>query len=138
MVRPAVINDLDSINAIGEEYHDNFKRLFHLETEFNNQYSIILVSENNSIINGYLYAYQLQDNIDLLSIVVASNYRNKHVGTDLLSYLINHYKGYSITLEVATDNIKAINLYQKFAFKVENTRKKYYNNTDAYLMRRTK
>ena len=41
----------------------------------------------------------------------------------------------SVTLEVRISNIKAINLYQKFNYKIVATRKHYYDNgEDAYLM----
>ena len=39
-------------------------------------------------------------------------------------------------LEVAVDNDVAINLYEKFGFKIIHTRKKYYGKKDAYVMER--
>ena len=39
-------------------------------------------------------------------------------------------------LEVNTENIAAINLYKKFNFEIINTRKKYYEGKDAYIMER--
>ena len=41
-----------------------------------------------------------------------------------------------ITLEVATKNIPALNLYEKFGFEVIHVRKNYYKDDDAYLMSR--
>ena len=40
----------------------------------------------------------------------------------------------TITLEVVTDNIPAIKLYEKFGFEIINVRKKYFNGKDSYLM----
>ena len=43
-----------------------------------------------------------------------------------------------ITLEVASKNIAAINLYEKFGFEIVNVRKNYYpDGDDAYLMARS-
>ena len=39
-----------------------------------------------------------------------------------------------ITLEVNVDNTPAIKLYEKFGFEIVNTRKKYFNDKDSYLM----
>ena len=40
----------------------------------------------------------------------------------------------NITLEVRSDNKKAIHIYEKYGFKKVTTRKKYYNDTDGILM----
>lgn len=55
----------------------------------------------------------------------------------LLETLIDFSKtrACSITLEVSTQNIIAIHLYEKYGFQSLGTRKKYYNNKfDAYIM----
>lgn len=137
MVRKATVDDVDEINKLGELLHHNFKRLFHIETEIESKYGIVLVSESNNVIDGFLYAVHLGDNIDLLSIVVSVDKRCQGIGRQLLKFLIdNECCDESITLEVAVNNIEAIKLYEKFHFEVENIRRKYYNNLDAYLMRR--
>lgn len=138
MIRKAQIIDVEQINVLGETLHNNFTKLFHIETEIDSKYGIVLVSEKNNKINGFLYAMALGDNIDLLSIVVDSNERCQNIGTELISFLVGNYccQGRSITLEVAVDNIAAIALYKKHGFVVESIRKCYYNGVDAYLMRR--
>ena len=40
----------------------------------------------------------------------------------------------NITLEVSTENQKAINLYEKFEFKKKAMREKYYQGIDGILM----
>lgn len=107
-----------------------------MESEINSNISILLVSVDNNIVNGYLYAQDLGDNIDLLSVFVDNKYRLKHIGSSLLENLINEYPDKTITLEVEENNESAIALYKKFNFKIVNTRKNYYKDGDAYLMKR--
>lgn len=107
-----------------------------MESEINSNISIVLVSVDNNIVNGYLYAQDLGDNIDLLSIFVDNKYRLKHIGSSLLDFLINEYPDKTITLEVEENNESALALYKKLNFKIVNTRKNYYKDNDAYLMKR--
>ena len=138
MIRKANITDVNRINVLGSNLHENFIKNFHIESEINSELAIVLVSEDANNINGYLYALDFGDNIDLLSIFVDENKRNKNIGLSLLKYLINNYcyqNKKTITLEVSSQNIAAYNLYRKLQFKIVNKRKNYYKNHDAYLMK---
>lgn len=135
MIRKATKKDIFAINKLGDKLHANFTTTFHIETEIDSTIAIVLVSEDSNSINGYLYALDFGDNIDLLSIYVNEESQGKHIGTNLVKYLINNNKDKRITLEVASNNLKAYNLYKKLGFKIVNIRKKYYNNDDAYIMK---
>ena len=138
MIRVASSKDVDEINTLGSILHENFASTFHIETEIDSELAIVLVSENPDYIDGYLYALDFGDNIDLLSIFVAEEKRNKNIGTKLLKYLINNYcyqDDKTITLEVSCSNIPAYTLYKKVGFKVVVKRNKYYGNEDAYIMK---
>ena len=91
MIRVASSKDVDEINTLGSILHENFASTFHIETEIDSELAIVLVSENPDYIDAYLYALDFGDNIDLLSIFVAEEKRNKQIGTKLLKYLINNY-----------------------------------------------
>lgn len=138
MIRLAEEKDINQINLLGETLHNNFSKLFHMETEIINKNAIVLVSTKEETVNGFLYVLDFGDNMDLLSIVVDKECRGQSIGSNLLKHLIDNccYQGKTITLEVAVDNLAAIALYKKFGFIVENVRKCYYNGVDAYLMRR--
>ena len=138
MIRVASSKDVAEINTLGSILHENFASTFHIETEIDSELAIVLVSENPDYIDGYLYALDFGDNIDLLSIFVAEEKRNKNIGTKLLKYLINNYcyqDDKTITLEVSSANIPAYTLYKKLDFKVVGKRNKYYGNEDAYIMK---
>ena len=136
MIRTAQQKDIKFINELGEQLHKNFSSLYNLNEIINSKLTILLVNEEKEI-NGYLYAVNLSDNIDLLSIYVADGYRNKNIATNMIKYLIDNYCYHdkTITLEVAVNNLAAIKLYKKFGFEIVNIRKKYYGDTDAYLMK---
>lgn len=136
MIRKAIKKDIKYINDLGNKLHENFATTFHIETEIESNLAIVLVSEDNFGINGYLYALDFGDNIDLLSIFVDEEKRGKQIGTNLVKYLINTNKDKTITLEVNCNNIIAYRMYKNLGFKIVNIRKKYYNNDDAYLMKR--
>ncbi len=139
MLREAGTKDISLLNKIGEQVKPNFKDLFALDTEINNENAIILVYEESKKILGFLYALDLIDNIDLLYIIVDKDAQNKQIGTKLMQYFITNYqKDKTITLEVSVDNTIALKLYQKFDFKEVNRRKGYYHGIDAYLLRRDK
>lgn len=138
MIRVASNKDVTEINKLGSNLHENFVSTFHIETEIDSELAIVLVSENPDYVDGYLYALDFGDNIDLLSIYVAEEKRNNHIGTKLLTYLINNYcyqDNKTITLEVSCANIPAYEMYKKLNFKIVGKRSKYYGTEDAYIMK---
>jgi len=63
----------------------------------------------------------------MLAVMVAPYYQEKGIGTALMKTLLDEADGelslYRIELLVLTENNAAINLYKKFGFKIEATRK---------------
>jgi len=114
--------------------HHNFIKNYHIETEIDNKIAIVLVADINNIV-GYLYALDLGDNIDLLSIFVDKNSRYQHIGTDLIKSLKKLSFNKTITLEVSNKNEAAIALYKKNDFKEVGIRKNYYEDSDAIIMK---
>ena len=137
LIRKANIGDITRINELGCMLHDNFVTLFHMESELSNEDAIILVNEEDNQVNGYLYALQSIDNIDLLSIIVDTSFRRKGIATEMFNYLVNNYcyQTKTVTLEVADNNTDAIKFYEHIGFKSVNVRKNYYKGHDAYLMK---
>ena len=135
MIRKAIIDDINTINILGEKLHNNFKKTFHIETEINNEFATVLVCELDCKVVGYVYAINLIDNFDLLSLFVSEDYRNNNVGKMLVTKLQETVKDKPILLEVSDKNINAINLYSKTGFEIINVRKNYYEDSDALIMR---
>ncbi len=105
---------------------------------FKNPYTKIIVSSTD-IINGVLVFDYIYDRIEINYIIVAKKYRNCHIASQMISFLIAFAKAKkvnNITLEVNKNNKKAIALYKKYKFKGVGIRKNYYGSNDALLMLR--
>ncbi len=138
MVRYANVYDIPRINELGSLLNDNFRMVNNINEMLEDKYSKVLVYEEDDMVVGFITATDLKETCDILSLVVDPKYRNKMVASNLLDYLISELDENLklITLEVASKNIAAIKLYEKFGFEVVNVRKNYYKDDDAYLMAR--
>jgi len=128
--------------------HDIEKKCFSNPWTFNMLYSDIV----NNVITEYFVArdkcgntvgfsgmYMVVSEAHITNIAVLSEKRNKGIACRLVSAMIKQAeraKCEGVTLEVRVSNEAAINLYQKFGFKIEGIRKAYYtdNGEDAYIM----
>jgi ribosomal-protein-alanine N-acetyltransferase len=88
-------------------------------------HNTILYTFNEKIVAYLLYLDGLESN-ELLRIGVLPDFRRKGFAIKLIQSLINLNK--SIYLEVRSDNLYGIKLYEKMGFKMIGKRKKYYND----------
>ena len=103
----------------------------------NNPFSkrIEYIIDNVSV--GYLDYSLIYDRMEIDNFLVNSMYRNRGIGSKLMSYLIeiaSRNNVVNITLEVRVSNIVAINLYKKYGFCEVAIRKYYYGDEDGILM----
>lgn len=130
--------DLENIQDILFTDFDDFWSTNVLKSELSNSNSTYLVAKLNNIIVGFGGIWKAVDDIHITNIVVRKDYRNKHIGSIILSKLIDISKLETniktLTLEVNSNNISAIKLYEKFNFKKVGLRKKYYNNIDDAII----
>ena len=139
MIREATVLDIPRINELGSLLNDNFSSVNHLNDMLEDGLSKVYVYENDDQVIGFISATDLKETCDILSLVVDPEFRNQLVASNLIDYLISELDENLkiITLEVASKNIPAIHLYEKFGFEIVNVRKKYYaDGDDAYLMAR--
>lgn len=116
------------IEVSSKDIEELFKIIFKQELKLN-VYSKIIAYKEEKIV-GFLIYDDIYDRYEIEYIGVIEEYRNKGIGSKLMEYL----KDKSISLEVDTNNIYAIRLYEKYGFKKVSVRKNYYNGNDAYLM----
>ena len=86
---------------------------------------------------GYIFYEVLYDRIEISAFFVKEEFRNSHIGSKLLEYLIDYAEKQgmiNITLEVRCDNDPAIHIYKKYGFKEVAKREKYYDGIDGILM----
>ncbi len=83
---------------------------------------------------GFISCSVIYERCEINYIAVGEGYRRRGVAQKLLDYVISNNDFNSISLEVRSDNIGAINFYLKNGFKRVSIREKYYGNVDGYLM----
>lgn len=132
------ISDLEEIKDVLLSDFDDFWNVNTFKEELLNPNSKYIVAKINNKIVGFAGIWKSVDDVHITNIVTSKSFRNQHIGSMMLSNLIELAKNEnnitSITLEVNSNNIPAQKLYEKFGFKVVGLRKKYYNNIDDAII----
>ena len=129
--------DIEIIKDLEEKFPDVFLKHDIVNDFDNNPYTKYLVYLIDSKVVGFINYHDIYDRVEIINFNVLEFFQNKHIGSSLLENLINLSKEKNmknITLEVRSDNEKAIYLYKKYGFKNVSIRKKYYNDVDGILM----
>lgn len=85
-----------------------------------------VLSATHSHIDGIILIDKVDREAEILTFGIDPNYQRYGYGRMLLQRLIKTYPCDQYTLEVATDNIAAINLYQSIGFETVSVRQSYY------------
>ena len=135
---PSDINDVYKISK------SSFSIPWSIESikgELNNPLAkyIVAKDENTNIIVGFVGAWIVVGEASITNIAVHPDYRDKGIGSKLLSSLVNLCSDLNCTLinlEVRESNYSAQNLYKKYGFTIDGIRKGYYedNKENAILM----
>lgn len=131
MIRKINKHDVLAINAILVD--TNYKIT---QSYLDNPFFRCVVYEND-FIKGALIFQHIYNRIEIDYIVVREDYRNNHIASNLMEYLISYAiknNVDNITLEVNENNSIAIKLYKKYRFEMISKRKNYYGKADAILM----
>lgn len=138
MIRRAKLSDLNAIYEILSKTDDPWT-LGVVESELKSESSKAFVYlGDEGQVQGFVDIKILYDEADLMHIAVSEELRGQGIGAKLLAQAIEEAEGKAIALEVRQSNFKAINLYEKYDFLREGTRKNYYHGEDAVLMWRRK
>lgn len=138
MIRKAELSDLNAIYEILSKTDDPWT-VGVVESELKSESSKAFVYlGDEGQVQGFVDIKILYDEADLMHIAVAEDMRGHGIGAKLMAHAIEEAEGKAIALEVRQSNFKAINLYEKYDFLREGTRKNYYHGEDAVLMWRRK
>lgn len=128
------------LNHLDISKFDDFWNIDILEDELKSQNSEFVCARIENEIVGFAGVKIVLDTADIMNIAVKEDYRRQGIATLLLNNILdicNENNIKTINLEVNEENLSAIRLYQKFGFKEDGRRKKYYDNKfDAILMER--
>ena len=107
-----------------------------LENELENEFMCFLSAKDNKKVLGYIGAYVINGELEILNFVVDGLHQRTGLGTLLFNELLNRYPdAKTVVLEVREQNEKGINFYKKNNFNVISKRKHYYKNgEDALVM----
>ncbi len=126
------------ITKYNEKYYNEIKnKITEYKVDYLNQPNpylqsfIYLINDN---VVGLISFSVIYERIELDYIWVEKKFRRMHIASKLMETMFRCKHITSYSLEVATDNFSAINLYKKNKFKIVAVRKNYYNGKDAYLM----
>lgn len=106
-----------------------------LENELENEFMCFLSAKDNKKVLGYIGAYVINGELEILNFVVDGLHQRTGIGTLLFNELLNRYPdAKTVILEVREQNEKGINFYKKNNFNVISKRKHYYKNGDDALV----
>lgn len=106
-----------------------------LENELENEFMCFLSAKDSKKVLGYIGAYVINGELEILNFVVDGNFQRTGIGTLLFNELLNRYPdAKTVVLEVREQNEKGINFYKKNNFNVISKRKHYYKNGDDALV----
>ena len=136
MIRELKNTDIEELTKLLINYDKSIENHFNFSSYLSNYlYSQYVYIINDKIV-GYVLITVIDDLVEIHLLYVDNLFRNQKIGTKLMDHITDKYSNYRFLLEVAINNYIAIKLYENMNFKKINIRKKYYNDSDAYVMER--
>ena len=137
-----IIRDItyDDCEAVAEIDRNTFSIPFSVEgyrRECDDPKAVTFVAESEGKIIGYANLWNVDGDVTLNNIAVASEYRSKGVGTQFMEEILQRFSDCGfITLEVRKSNEGAIRFYRRFGFVQVGLRRDFYEKPteDAVLM----
>ena len=103
-----------------------------------NKLAVMQVITVNDLVVGFCDYWNTFDSGTICQIAIHPDYQHQKLGSKLLDEVFKDAKAKktrTLTLEVRASNIKAINFYKKYGFKVTLIKEAYYSNgEDAIYM----
>lgn len=139
-IRQATAEDVDDIYEIEKLcFPDPWSRdalIYELEE---NTRAFYIVADLDGQVVGYAGLWWIEDEGHITNVAVKPGFRNRRIGAGIIGVMLDFTSKEGIlhhTLEVRRSNEPAISLYEKFGFRTEGVRKKYYlnNGEDALIM----
>ena len=143
MIKKVAMSDLNKIYTIERRIFksDSFSRpLLQNLINSNSLFLKLETSKNIKKLIGYVILIKDDEHrFNLINFAIRKKYQNKGYGSLLMQKTLNIVKNHTeinkMILNVKTTNIKALNLYKKFGFKIIERIEDYYKqNESAYVM----
>lgn len=120
-----------------ESFSNPWPRAF-FESDLRTPTVIALVAEDKTTIVGYSIATYVDAKLHITNIAVDKRCQRQGIATQLMDELerIANKRGCTYAyLEVRTNNLAAIHMYENLGYSILHTRERYYiDGDDAYIM----
>ena len=136
MLRRALSTDLSQIAELMNSYVTPVWKDSTIASAIENPNNDVFVCEENGKVLAYLFVENVIDEGCITSVAVQESHRRQGIAGELIAYAIMQSRMQSIYLEVCETNKSAIELYAKCGFERISTRKKYYGEFNAYVLRK--
>lgn len=139
LIRKAWYEDIENIATLDAYvFSENAWSTESFTRELDLHFSRLFVAEIDNKFAGYVLAWYIADEIQLLRIAVLPIFQRYKVGTLLVQHVINHaHNQKKVVLEVADTNTGTIKFYTSLGFYSVGFRKNYYRFDNAILMEKT-
>ncbi|OGC30617.1 ribosomal-protein-alanine N-acetyltransferase [candidate division WOR-1 bacterium RIFOXYB2_FULL_48_7] len=98
------------------------------------EHKYLVAKEENQIV-GYIGIEKVLDEVHIINMAVHPDYRGQGIGKRLMQHVLNEEEVFFLEVRISNENAKKV--YERYGFKVINTRKGYYaDGEDAFVMRR--
>lgn len=129
IIKKMGVDDVDEVVEIeNQSFSDPWKKEFFLD-EISNALAYPLVAKLNQNVVGYACLWIFLGELQIANIAVTPLFRKKGIGEKIMEKIISYAELNflkRITLDVRESNKEAINLYNKFGFKIVGKRGNYY------------
>ncbi|MGH1563564.1 ribosomal protein S18-alanine N-acetyltransferase [Mumia sp. DW29H23] len=141
MIRPGSPGDVDALASLEDAaFGADAWSPTQVAGELDGPTRHVVVAEDDGVVVGYASLMVVGDTADVARIAVVPQQRRTGVGRRLLSALLGESErrgAERVLLEVASDNVAAIGLYEAGGFAAIATRPHYYRSgADAVVMER--
>ena len=132
-LREMTQDDIEGVLKIERECFSTPWSLEAFKMELKNDIALYVVARDEDKVLGYGGLWNIIDEGHITNIAVSEEFRDKGIGSQILSKLIEICKkknACSMTLEVRQNNEAAKHLYKKYGFEEAGIRPKYYADSD--------
>lgn len=137
MINDVTLERIKEFNELGSLVNHNFVNVYMLADLIDSDIDYVYGYYINDKLVGFIHVSKLYEVVDVVNIVVASNYRRQGIASKLINYVISLFDDVDkIMLEVKENNFNAISFYQKNNFKIISKRNNYYGSDAALIMER--
>ena len=130
-------DEMPKVIELHKEIFDEDNKIFLENLRTKPYYKTFVATQENKLV-AYCIISIIDGQAEIINIGTQQNYRGRGVAKQLLAYALGNLQFDKMFLEVSTNNIAAIKLYQSVGFKEISRRKKYYGDFDAIIMEKQK